>query len=197
MARSHVLIVLISMALTIMVVSAQNKPDLTIPDRTVIPAVLRTSIDARDVKVGKELELAVAEDVRDSTGKLLIPKQAKLTGRVTEAVQWAKDKPESRLSIVVEKAEWKKHSVNLRAFVAGDLKIYTAGGHPEQGVSETVAALTRTPTAQLPVNTTLSVDSSVTLQMATSKELVTELVSPVHDVRIEQGSKFLLRQLNP
>jgi hypothetical protein len=197
MARSQLLIVFISIALSVMVVSAQSKPDLTIPDRTVIPAVLGTSIDARNVKVGKELELAVTEDVRDSTGKLLIPKLAKLTGRVTEAVQWAKDKPESRVSIVVETAEWKKHSVRLRAFVAGDLKIYTAGGHSEPGVSERVAAITSTPTMQLPVNPTLTEDSSVTIQMATSKELVTELVSLVHNVRIEQGSTFSLRQLNP
>jgi len=196
MPRSQVLILFLSIVLSVTPVLAQSKPE-TIPGRTVIQAVLRTSIDAKDVKLGKDLELAVTDDVRDSSGNILIPKQAKLTGRVTEAVQWMKDSPESRLSIIVEKAEWKKRSVILRAFIAGDLKIYTSAGNPKPGVSNVVAAITNVPTMQLPVNPSLTQDNSVTVQMATSKELVTELVSHVHNVRIEQGSTFSLRQLNP
>lgn len=196
MPRSQVLILSLSIVLSVTPVLAQSKPE-TIPDRTVISAVLKTSIDAKDVRLGKDLELAVTDDVRDSSGKILIPKQAKLTGRVTEAVQWMKDSPESRLSIIVERAEWKKRSVILRAFIAGDLKIYTTAGNPKSGVSDVVAAITNVPTMQLPVNPSLTQDNSVTVQMATSKELVTELVSHVHNVRIEQGSTLSLRQLDP
>jgi len=92
MPRSQVLILFLSIVLSVTPVLAQSKPE-TIPGRTVIQAVLRTSIDAKDVKLGKDLELAVTDDVRDSSGNILIPKQAKLTGRVTEAVQWMKPDP--------------------------------------------------------------------------------------------------------
>ncbi len=195
MPGSQALILSLSIVLSVTPVLAQSKPE-TIPDRTVIPAVLKTSVDAKDVKLGKDLELAVTDDVRDGSGKILIPKQAKLTGRVTEAVQWMKDSPESRLSIIVEKADWKKGSVILRAFIAGEIKIYTTAGNPKPGVSDVVATITNAPAMQLPVNPSLTQDKSVTVQMATSKELVTELVSHVHNVRVEQGSTLSLRQLS-
>jgi len=174
----------------------------TVPDRTVIPAVLRTSIDAKDGKVGKEIELLVSDDVRDESGKVLIPKQAKLIGHVTEAVPWTKNSPESKISIVVERAEWKGHSVALRSFIAGDLKVYTALAHPDPGAGEVAAAVEvvppgERPSGPLPPNTGLARDKSVNLQMSTARELVTEVVSQVHTVRIEQGSTFSLRQMAP
>lgn len=182
--------------------SQSTSPSATVPDRTVIPAVLRTSIDAKDGKVGKEIELSVSDDVRDETGKILIPKQAKLTGHVTEAVPWTKTSPESKISIVVERAEWKGHSVALRSFIAGDLKVYTALARPDPGAGEVVAAVEvvppgERPSGPLPPNTGLARDKSVNLQMSTAKDLVTEVVSPVHTVRIEQGSTFSLRQMAP
>jgi hypothetical protein len=172
-----------------------------LPDRTTIPVTLRTSIDAKDVKVGHRIELSTTDNVRDAAGKIVIPKQAKLSGRVTEAVQWTKDHPESKLSIIVESAEWKGGSAKLHAFIAGDLKVYTALARPAPGAGEVVAAIEQVPpggrpSGPLPPNTGLARDNTVTLQMATSKGLVTEVVSQAHNVRIEQGSTWSLRQLS-
>ena len=49
MPRSQVLILSLSIVLSVTPVLAQSKSE-TIPDRTVIPAVLKTSIDAKDIK---------------------------------------------------------------------------------------------------------------------------------------------------
>ncbi len=172
-----------------------------VPDRTIIPVVLRTSVDAKNSKVDKQIELATTDEVRDETGKTIIPKQAKLIGRVTEVVQWTKDHPESKVSIVVESAEWKGGSTILRAFIAGDVKVYTALDRPAPGAGEMVAAIEvvppgERPSGPIPANTGLARDNTVTLQLASSKDLVTEVVSQAHNVRIEQGSTWLLKQLN-
>lgn len=192
----------ITLVLITSVCQGQLASASALPDRTVIPVVLRTSIDAKDVKVGKEIELAASDDVRDANGKILIPKQAKLLGRVTESVPWAKDHKESRISIVVERAEWKNGVLALHAFIAGDLKVYTALARPNPGAGEMVAAIEQVapgdvPSGPLPANTGLARDNSVAVQMAASKDLVTEVVSKTHHVRMEQGSTFSIRQLGP
>lgn len=199
MKRSPMLVVLVATTQLVAVTAAQTAAG-AVPDRTVIPVILRTSIDAKDVKVGKGIELSTTDNVRDANGRVVIPKQAKLSGRVTEVVQWTKDHPESRISIVVENAEWKGGSTKLRAFMAGDLKVYTALARPAPGAGEMAAAIEvvppgERPSGPLPPNTGLARDNTVTLQMATSTELVTEVVSQAHNVRIEQGSMWSLRQM--
>src|SRR5260221_7345039 len=156
--------------------------------------------DAKEEEECKGIELTDTDDVRDSNGKIDIHKQDKLNGRVTEVVQWTKDHPESKLSIIVENAEWKGGSTKLHAFIAGDLKVYTALARPSPGAGEVVAAIEQMPPGErpsgpLPPNTRLSPDNTVTLQMATSRDLVTEVVSQAHNVRVEQGSMWSLRQL--
>jgi len=202
--RASILAFLIVNILLIAATTAQTVPASpagALPDRTVIPVVLRTSIDARDAKVGKRIELATTDDVRDASGKIAVPKQAKLSGRVTEVVQWTKDHPESKVSIVVESAEWKGGSAPLHAFIAGDLKVYTALARPAPGAGEVVAAIEQVPPGEHasgggPPNTGLARDNTVTLQIATLRDLVTEVVSQAHNVRIEQGSTWSLRQLS-
>src|SRR6266404_5903751 len=116
MKRPRRMILFLATTLSALISLGQNKPDSAsakVPDRTVVPAELWTTIDAKDDKIGKEIELIVTDDVHDANGKILIAKQAKLKGRVTEAVAWRKDKPESKISLVVESAEWKGRSVAL------------------------------------------------------------------------------------
>src|SRR5690242_6684790 len=48
---------------------------------------------------------------------VLIEKDAKLTGRVVAATARTDFSPESRLQVVIERAEWRGHSVMLNAFV--------------------------------------------------------------------------------
>jgi UDP:flavonoid glycosyltransferase YjiC (YdhE family) len=205
MRRSQKIALFLVTTLSVLIFVRQSKPDstpATVPDRTVVPAELWTSIDAKDDKIGKEIELIVTDDVHDANGKVLIAKHAKLKGRVTEAVPWTKDKPESKISLVVESAEWKGYSVVLHAFVAGDLKVYTSASHAHQGPVTIESTKVTVPLGR-PLNLPpsprpgLALDESVSLQIAMPRDLVTEVVSKAHTVRIEQGSMFSLRQLSP
>jgi hypothetical protein len=205
MKRSQRITLFLATTLWALISVGQSKPDstsTTVPDRTVVPAELWTTMDAKDDKIGKEIELIVTDEVHDANGKVLIAKQAKLKGRVTEAVPWTKDKPESKISLVVESAEGKGHSVALHAFVAGDLKVYTLASRAHQGpvaIGSTKVTVRLGQPLHLPPPSGpgLALDESVSLQVAISRDLVTEVVSKAHTVRIEQGSMFSLRQLSP
>ena len=196
---THALFVTISAAQ-----SVYDSSSVKVPGRIVLPAELRTTIDAKDSGIGKEIELVLIDEVRDTNEKILIPSQAKLKGHVTEAVPWTKDKPESKVSIVVESAEWKGHSVVLHAFIAGDLRVYSSLAHPDPNDSSIVATHETVQIGAghhlhlpLPSGPGIVWDKAVSLQFAISHDLVTEVVSKTHTVRMEQGSTFSLRQLSP
>ncbi len=82
-----------------------------------IPAELNKSIKAEKAKPGDRLEFRIAEPILAGKG-MVIPKDAKLYGSVLRAVA-AEDGRDSRLSIVMERAEWKGHVLALRAFITG------------------------------------------------------------------------------
>src|SRR5258708_26965953 len=170
MNRSRRLVVLGGTTLLVEVMSGEVVAGM-LTDRTIIPIILRTSIDEKDAKVGKGIELTATDDVRDSNGKIVIPKQAKLTGRVTEVVQWTKDHPESKLSIIVENAEWKGGSTKLHAFIAGDLKVYTALARPSPGAGEVGGGDEQSPprrgsSGPPPPQTRLARDNPATLRIS-------------------------------
>jgi hypothetical protein len=207
-------------------VLAQNTADgqlTVVPDRTVIPAVLLTTIDTKNAKPDKRIELETTADVRAPSGKIVIPRGAKVSGRVTEAVPWFKDKPESKVSIVVESAKWKDGSAALHAFIAGDLNILSASEITSTDMESTASAepapparpaggsVTGSPVGndendmvrprqgtpeRVPPGSGLARDRSLKLQIAASKKIVTEVVSQAHNVRMEQGSTFVVRQLS-
>jgi hypothetical protein len=58
-------------------------------------------------------------DVHDKTGKVVLPRHAKLTGRVTYVAPYKKNKQPATLSFFVDRAEWNGHSAKLDAPVFG------------------------------------------------------------------------------
>jgi hypothetical protein len=172
---------------------------VTIPDATVIPVALWTSIDAKGSKVGREIEMKTTDDVRDSAGVILIPKGAKIMGQVTRAVPWTKKKPLSLLALRAERVEWKGGMAALNAFIAGELNIVTAAGRCP-GCGQGVAVLEINPREPMGVvggNWGLPRDPTIRVQLSDSPAIVTELISEAHTVRVEQTSTFSLRQLAP
>ena len=97
----------------------QASPAVTPADATAstsginIYAELKKKISS-STKPGHDVELIVVDDVQGSNGSVLIPKGAKLTGKVTVARKRKKDEP-AALSFVVNKAEWKDGSLPLNA----------------------------------------------------------------------------------
>jgi hypothetical protein len=74
-----------------------------IPSGTKVPAVLDKSVDSRKCKQGDEVVAKTTQDVV-SGGKVIIPKNSKLIGHVTEASAKANGESDSKLGIVFDKA---------------------------------------------------------------------------------------------
>jgi hypothetical protein len=70
----------------------------------VIPAQLTKTIDAKKAKVGDEVEAKVTQDMKTNSGDVLLPKDTKILGKVTEAQPRNKEQKESELSIAFNRA---------------------------------------------------------------------------------------------
>lgn len=87
--------------------SAQASAGPRIAPGSVIPVQLTKSIDAKKVKTGDEVEAKVTQDMKAGNGELIIPKDTKVVGRVTEAQSRSKEQKESQLGIVFDRAVMK------------------------------------------------------------------------------------------
>src|SRR5437764_6291302 len=83
--------------------ASANSGDLQIPSGTKVPAVLDKSADSKKSKQGDEVVAKTTSDVV-SNGKVLIPKNSRLIGHVTEASAKANGESDSKLGIVFDKA---------------------------------------------------------------------------------------------
>lgn len=115
---------------------AQAPPQLA--DRIDIPAKLVTTLTPKQLKVGDPVALETTTLVVVGPGTV-IPKSARLTGRITYASTEA-------VSLRIERAQWKTGSVVLNAFVSAAFvrtvtleRTVTVGGSPTVGSCGTLA----------------------------------------------------------
>lgn len=66
---------------------------------SIIPARLTKTIDAKKVKKGDEIVATVPGDLKADNGQVLVPKDTKIIGHVTEAQARSKEQKESQLGI--------------------------------------------------------------------------------------------------
>jgi hypothetical protein len=98
--------------------TGQAVPSEVIPlNNLTIPVELNKGIKADKAHPGDEVHLRMAEAVLAGKG-VVIPDGAKLYGHILRASP-AKDGKHSHLSIMIERAEWKGHTLPLHAFVVG------------------------------------------------------------------------------
>jgi hypothetical protein len=71
---------------------------------SVIPVSLSKTIDAKKVKTGDEVVTTVTQDMKTTTGSVLVPKDTKVIGHVTEAQPRNKEQKESQLGIAFDRA---------------------------------------------------------------------------------------------
>jgi hypothetical protein len=69
---------------------------------SVIPVQLTKSVDAKKVKTGDEVVARVTQDLRNTAGTVVVPKDAKVLGHVTEAQPRNKEQKESELAIAFD-----------------------------------------------------------------------------------------------
>jgi hypothetical protein len=80
---------------------------------SIIPVELTKTVDAKKAKTGDEVEAKVTMDMKSTTGEVLVPKDTKVTGHVTEAQARNKEQKESQLAISFDQATLKNQQVQL------------------------------------------------------------------------------------
>ena len=87
--------------------SAQANTGPRIAPGSVIPVQLTRSVDAKKVRSGDEVDARVTQDLKTSSGELIVPKNTKVIGHVTETQVRNKEQKESQLGITFDHAELK------------------------------------------------------------------------------------------
>jgi len=94
--------------------AAQASATPRIAPGSIIPVQLTKSIDAKKVKTGDEVEAKVTQDMKAGNGEVIVPKDTKVVGRVTEAQARSKEQKESQVGIAFDRAVLKSGGdVNL------------------------------------------------------------------------------------
>lgn len=83
---------------------------LRIAPGSVIPVQLERTVDAKKAKSGAEVDAKVTQDMKGSNGEVLVPKDTKIVGHVTEAEARSKEQKESELGISFNQAVMKDGS---------------------------------------------------------------------------------------
>jgi hypothetical protein len=90
--------------------SAAGGAPTRIAPGSVIPVSLTKTIDAKKVKTGDEVVAKVTQDMKTNGGEVLVPKDTKVMGHVTEAQPRNKDQKESQVGIAFDRAVMKDGS---------------------------------------------------------------------------------------
>jgi hypothetical protein len=80
---------------------------------SVIPVQLTKTIDAKKAKPGDEVVATVTMDLKTNSGEVVVPKDTKVVGHVTESQARSKDQKESQVAIAFDHAVVKGADVNL------------------------------------------------------------------------------------
>ncbi|MGO8794635.1 MAG: hypothetical protein ACLQLC_07420 [Candidatus Sulfotelmatobacter sp.] len=98
----------ISICSTVLIVglaAAQDTtPKITIAPGSVIPVSLTKTVDAKKAKSGDEVQAKVTENLKTSSGEVLLPKDTKIVGHVTASQARSKEQKESQLVITFDHA---------------------------------------------------------------------------------------------
>lgn len=109
---------------------------------SVIPVELTKTIDAKKAKPGDEVVAKVTMDMKTTSGAVLVPKDTKVVGHVTEAQARSKEQKESQLGIAFDRAMLKGSEMSLpmsiQAVIAPPSNNPNSnGGSPDQGAPPT------------------------------------------------------------
>jgi len=116
---------------------------------SVIPVQLTKTIDAKKAKPGDEVVAKVTMDLKTTSGEVMIPKDTKVMGRVTEAQARNKEQKESQVSIAFDRAILKDGEMSLpmsiQAVIAPPSNNANNGGGVDQTTPASTGANTTSP----------------------------------------------------
>lgn len=85
-----------------------NAPEATgikrLAPGSILPVQLTKSIDAKKLKTGDEVLAKVTQDMKNNSGEVIVPKDTKVLGHVTEAQPRSKEQKESQVGIAFDRA---------------------------------------------------------------------------------------------
>jgi len=102
----------------------------------VIPVQLTRAVDAKKAKPGDEIVVTVTMDLKTNSGDVIVPKDTKIMGHVTEAQARTKEQKVSELGIAFDRAVTKtgemKLTMSIQAIIA-PLDSSSDGGNTQSG----------------------------------------------------------------
>jgi len=107
---------LIGLGCTVSALQAPSQPAVPLEKGSILYAELTKTVDAKKVKAGDPVNAVLVADVL-AHGKVVIRREAKLLGHVTEAQVHSKEVPESRLGIVFDKIITKSGEVPFQSLL--------------------------------------------------------------------------------
>jgi len=216
--------VLVFILFSALAVFAQDAPDQSalaptaqVPENLSIPARLTKTVDTNKCKVGDPVEMRTLEPVLLTHG-LVMPENAKLQGRVLGAASSQNNQP-SWVVLVLERVEWKQHSIPLHAFVfrqitlklrtvgPGDSAFENAINSPNNAQRRRGSMVLSSPGRRPPGPPNTLQDATVQsndtpqslyhglddLRIAQGKNGMVFLVSPKPHLKLPSGAMFMLR----
>ncbi len=94
-------------------VANQASQTLKIAAGSVIPVELTKTVDAKKAKAGDEVLAKVSQDMKATNGEILVPKDTRVVGHVTEAQARRKDQKESEVGIAFDHAVTKSGDMQM------------------------------------------------------------------------------------
>lgn len=109
---------------------------------SVIPVQLEKTVDAKKAKTGDEVVAIVTQDMKTNSGEILVPKDTKMIGHVTEAQARSKEQKQSELGIAFDHAvvngDQMPLTMSIQAVIAPQTNDAEPSGAPEQPASPSV-----------------------------------------------------------
>src|ERR1700722_14352987 len=115
---------------------------------SVIPVQLIRTIDAKKAKPGDEVVARVTMDLKTTSGEVVVPKDTKVVGHVTEAQARNKEQKESQIAIAFDRAVLKGADVSLPMSIQA--VIAPAGSNANNGSNDQGAS--GAPTSSAPTS---------------------------------------------
>jgi hypothetical protein len=132
--------------------SPANPPKRIAPG-SVLPVSLTKTIDAKKAKTGDEVVAKVTQDMKTNSGEVIVAKDTKVIGHVTEAQARSKEQKESQVGIAFDRAVAKDGSemqmpMSIQAIIGPQNDQNSAGGGNGGGASPAAATGSNAPSGR-------------------------------------------------
>ncbi len=120
--------------------SAATEPPKRIAAGSVLPVSLTKTIDVKKAKTGDEVVAKVTQDMKNNQGDVIVAKDTKVVGHVTEAQARSKEQKESQVGIAFDRAVAKDGSqmqmpMSIQAIIGSQNEQNSTGGGNGAGTS--------------------------------------------------------------